>query len=792
VINIKKIEQDERRPSRLMAERLAYSLSVSDGDRSAFLKAALGDRATFRLPLPVDPTFPHTPASISNLPTPSTPFIGRRKELAEASLLLRRHVRLLTLTGVGGVGKSRLALEVAHKLCSYFPEGVFFVPLASLQDPELVISKIAEILKIKENGDQSLQELLRERIYQKAILLLLDNFEQLLPAASLVDELLIHAPGLRLLITSRTPLHLSSEHLMTLQPLSLPHVSPDVSWKEASANIARSDAVRLFVACTRAHSPDFNISETTGPLVAEICQRLDGLPLAIELATAQIHHFSLEMLHSRIQHPLDILTEGFRDFPPRHQGLRTSFEWSYEHLEPVEQLMFPRLGVFSGGFSLEAAELVCRIGETRRTLVGLVDKNMVRCVGDSRYTMIETMREYALERLEIAEEIESTRYAHLVYYTQMAQVAEPYLWGEKQNDWRRRFTADLDNIRAALHWSLERQDATADEIELGARMAGASWYFWYFFGRISEGLRWIEIALQQVTQAGAVRAKLLLAIGALLGHRGDLPTVIKAVRESIDLYRLQQDNIGRAEATHILAHLVFLRQRYRDAEGFFRQGLALYKSLGDQVIVGNIICDLSMVAFYQGDLQTARKYCEESLSLFDQLNAKGQKAQADIRLGDITRQEGDYRKAYDLYQQALSINRELQIPRGIASALNKLGYISLHSGDIHQAQTLFAESLMIRSESGSQQGIAECLAGLACSLTRLSEGERAARFFGAAKGILNRTGLPMIPVDLLEWQRYERKARGLCNATRFQRAWSEGEALNLKQAVELANGDHGS
>lgn len=789
VITIKKIERDERHPSRLMAERLADSLSIPDNERRAFLRAALGERAPDRLTAPAGPTFSPPLQPTSNLPVPSTPLIGRRKELAEASRRLRNHARLLTLTGTGGVGKSRLALEVAHKLCPYFPDGVFFISLAPIPVPELVLSKIAETLMIKENGNQSLQATLSEQISQRVILLLLDNFEHLLPAASLVSELLSFAPGLRILTTSRIPLHLSNEHLVTLQPLSLPQVQTDVPWKKSLPDVARADAVRLFVACARARSPEFNLSETTAPLVAEICQRLDGLPLAIELAAAQLHHLPLAKLHAQIEHRLDSLTGGFRDFPARHQDLRRAFEWSYAQLQPIEQRLFPRLGVFAGGFTLEAAEAVCSTGETGPVLAGLVDKNMVCCLEDSRYTMLETMREYALERLEIAGEVESSRYAHLEYYTRMAQAAEHHLWGEKQNTWRQKLTTELDNIRAALHWSLERQDAKADEIESGARMVGASWYFWYSFGRISEYRRWLDIALQRVDQAGTVRAKLLLAFGALLGHLGDLPTATKAIRESIDLYRLQQDNLGLAEATHILAHLVFHQQHYNDAEEIFRQSLVLYKSLGDQVIAGNLICDLGMVATYQGDLHTARKYCEESLFLFDQLNARGQTAQACIRLGDITRQEGDYRIANDLYQQALAINRELQIPRGIAWALNKLGFIALQSGDIHQAQTLFTESLKIRSESGNQQGIAECLAGLASSLAMLGEGERAARFFGAARGILNHTGLPMAPVDLLEWQHNEGKARALCDPSRFEKAWAEGEALNLKQAVELVNAD---
>jgi predicted ATPase/DNA-binding XRE family transcriptional regulator len=789
VVTIKKIEQDERRPSSIMAERLADSLSIPVCDRSAFLQAAFAERSLARMPLPGDQDLSHVVKPFSNLPVPSTVLIGRQQELIEAFRMIRHQVRLLTLTGTGGVGKTRLALELANKLRPFFPDRIFFISLASIRDTRLVVSKIAEILKVKDRSDQSLQEILIDHIRLQQILLVLDNFEHLIPAASVVADLLSAAPGLKVIVTSRRPLHLSWEHLLTVQPLNLPQVLKDATWGDTKPILVHSDAVRLFVSRVRAHSSKFILSEANGSLVVEICQRLDGLPLALELAAAQVRKLPLAQLPDRLEHSLNLLTDGFRDFPARHQALRKAFEWSYINLDPLERLLFPRLGVFAGGFTLETAEEVCGVEQAESILTGLVEKSMIYKTDLSRYYMLETIREYALERLEIAGDTESIYRAHLEFFVKMAETAEPHLWDQEQEIWRQRLSDDLDNIRSALHWSLTRNDSKANAIGMGARLIGVLWYFWYIIGATGEARRWLEIALKRVTLDTPTRAKLLLAYGSLVWQRGDLTTASYSMQESVNLYRILEDIDGLAEATHMLAHVIFDCQKYSDAEKIFHESLAMYASLDNQVLVNTIICDLGLVARHQGDLQTARKYYEESLAYFCQFNIKDGKAQTILRLGELARLDGNYQEANDLYEQSLSINRELQISQETACALHKLGFIALQLGDIRRGQNLFKESLNLQYAGDNQQGIAECLAGLASSLVMLGDGERAARLFGAAKGILHRTGLPMSPADLVEWQRDEGKARKMCDPVIFEKAWNEGEALNLKQAVEPARVD---
>ena len=782
LVTIKKIEQDERRPSRQMAERLAECLGIQTADRAAFIQAALSQLAPDRL-APADRRLP-TSQTAARLPQPVTPLINRRKEIAQAVWLLRHQARLLTITGAGGVGKTRLALAAAQEVSGDFRDGVVFISLASIQDPDLVPAKIAQEFNLKESGDTPIRELLCNHLSNQEILLLLDNFEHLLPAASLLADLLDYAPELRLLVTSRTLLHLSSETILTVQPLGLPELPVNLSDEQYFRRIARSDAVRLFIHRARARNSTFRLSVENSQQVGEICRKLDGIPLAIELAAARIREYSLSHLQEGLSRRLDLLSEGFHDLPARQRTLRNTFDWSFNHFELAEQEIFPALGVFNGGFTLEAALGVCSScskGGVLTAIGGLVDHNMIlREEERERYYLLDTTREYAIERLEARGQIQDARRAHLAYFTRMVEEAAPHLWDEEQETWLQRLENDVDNLRGALRWAFNNEAANKEEINLGARMVASSWYFWYLFGALKEGEGWLAVALQRIPQMSQIRARLLLAEGALTWQQGRLPTAHNSLRESIDLFRLLEDLPNLAEATHIFGHVVFDQQNYPAAENLFKEALSIYDSLDESAIRVSLISDLGLVAYHQHDFLSARRYYEQSLALFIEKGMKDGEAASYIRLGDIARLEGDYKKAEDLYEKSLLINRALDIRIEIACSLHKLGFTALQRGDMAHAQSLFCESLTLQHEIGNQQGIAECLAGLGSTKVSCQNDLDAARCFGAAKQILSKTGLPMAPADTAEWQRDENAARSRCDPKGFEQAWLEG----FEQAVD--------
>ena len=473
----------------------------------------------------------------NNLPLQPTPLIGREKEVSEVCDLMRlEETRLLTLTGPGGTGKTRLALQAAADLLDDFPDGTFFAPLATLTEAELLLPAVAETLGMRETGEQPLDESLKDYLVERRMLLLLDNFEQVLGAAPAVTELLAGAPGLKVLATSRAPLGLYGEHEFPVPPLSM----PDLEHPPPLESLTQYEAVSLFVERARALKPDFKVTNESAPAVAEICVRLDGLPLAIELAAARIKMLPPKAMLQRLTSRLKLLTGGARDLPERQRTLRATIEWSHALLDEGEQLLFGRLAVFSGGRTLEAIEAICdALGDLPVDafdgISSLLDKSLIRQEegpnGEPRFVMLETVHEFAREKLEDSAEAQEIKRIHAQYFLTLAEVAFPELRGPDQLEWLERLEAEHDNMRAALTWALERKEA-----EVALRLGGALWWFWWMRGHNSEGRRWLEEALAiEGRVLPEVRAMALAGAGELATSQGNLDRAKEVCEEGLEL-----------------------------------------------------------------------------------------------------------------------------------------------------------------------------------------------------------------------------------------------------------------
>jgi len=726
----------------------------------------------------------------TNLPVQRTGFVGREKEVAAAKeLLLRQDVRLVTVTGPGGIGKTRLAVQVASGLVERFPGGTHFVPLSSLSDPGLIASVIVQTLGIREAGGHSPLEMLKENLQDSMrapMLLLLDNFEHLVQAAPTVAELLAMGPTLKIMVTSRAALHVYGEYEFPVPPLAM----PDSLAMPPVEVLSQYPAVALFVQRAVAVKPDFELNRENAPAVIEICARLDGLPLAIELAAARVKVLSPSSMRTRLTSRLQLLTGGARDLPQRQQTLRAAIDWSYDLLSAAEQKLFRRLSVFVGGCTLEGAEAVC---DTKGNLgldlldgmASMVDKSLVQQVehakGESRFVILETIREYALEKLEASGEEALTKRAHAAYCLVLAEEEATEQSGAEGVEWLERFALEHDNFRAGLEWLTETGDA-----EWGLRLGAALFRFWEMREYLAEGRGRLDKLLKLAGAAAPTkaRARALFAAGVLAGEQGDYGSADALIRESLDIARQLRDKQGAAVSLNALAVIARNRGDVPVARSLFEESLVLWRELGDQKAVARSLSNLANIVKLQGDNARARSLYAECLSIFRRLGDRTGVAWSMNYQGDVARDQADSAAARTLYEQALAIFRELGDRWGITGTLADLGSLAREEGNYPAARSLYRESIKIFQELDHKRGIARLLECFACSAAVQLEAKRSLRLAGAAAALRQNIGAPLTPAEQAKLEACLHPARqALTNAVGVT-AWLEGWALPVEEAIE--------
>jgi predicted ATPase/class 3 adenylate cyclase len=831
----------------LACDSLAPGITLRDLGAHA-LKDLLDEERVYQVIAPgLAADFPplRTPQRfLHNVPHPATPLIGREREIATARATFGlslsggdkpgadvQTARLLTLTGPGGAGKTRLSLHLAAELGAEFTDGAAFVPLADVTNPVLVPVAIASALNLGDTSGESPRDLVLEHLRDRHLLLVLDNFEQVMSAVPLVADLVTGCSRLRVVVTSRERLAVRGEQELPLPPLALPKVPPrlacdTMSAEEASTaidEIRHAEAVRLFASRAQSVKPGFEITAGNAAAVVEICSRLDGLPLAIELAAARVRVLSPDVLLARFDRRLDVLERGPRDLPARQQTMRDTIAWSYDLLDPAEQRLFTHLSVFAGGATLEAAAAVASDPESRdrmedlELIESLADKSLIQLVGDDpRVRMLQTIRDFGQERLAESPVRQIIERRHAEFFLALAEESEELLAGREQTRWLDLLERELANLRAAIDWLRD-----TGQLEEALRLGGALWRFWWLRGDIDEGRHQLESLLAQTsTVAPAVRAKALNGAGVLAESRGNWETATQLHQESLEISRRIGDQRGVAWSLNNLGVVAVSQGDYARAQALLEENLVVAEAADDTAGIATALNDLGMIAHSRHDFDEAKALWTRSLALFRALGNESHMARALNNLGTVAVELGEYQRAHDLFSESLALHRRVGDRQGTASTLNNLAEAASSLGDTESAMGLFREShslaleggnrlyaaiameslafltqlhgdegvaqsrfreaLLLYRSVGDKQGMASCLNGLAAAAARQGRAGEAAALLGAASQMcdghdeLTQLGL----ADAVE------SLRTTMGDQAFDAAWESGRAMPIDEIMD--------
>jgi non-specific serine/threonine protein kinase len=726
------------------------------------------------------------------LPTPRIQLIGREQDSAAVrDLVLQAPGRLVTLTGPGGCGKTQLALHVAADLVGILPDGVWLVDLAPVQAGHLVPYAVAAVLRCRERAHETIIDALAAHLADRELLLVLDNCEHLVDAcAGLGERLLSSCPHLRILATSREHLRIQGELVWRVPSLA----TPDSTRTLAPADLVRYPAIQLFVQRAQAVQPAFALGSANASAVAAVCARLDGLPLALELAAARVSVLSLPQILEHLNDRFRLLVGGSRTAPARQQTLRAALDWSYGLLSPAERAMFRRLAIFVGGWSLEAAEAVCTDGAIARAevlelLTHLVDKSLVMVTeqdGRARYRLLDTVRAFGLEQLVAQRELEQLQEQHAACCVHLAEQAATALVGPDQATWLDSVEGEHDNLRAALKWAAEHRD-----VETGTRLAGALGRFWNLRGHLTEGRQWAEAFLAlgscpAVVEGCAYRTKLLHTASGLAMAQGDLAAAADFAKEGLALARACGNRQEEAGCLLLVGHVARLQGQFDRAATCLEHSLALQRALADPWGIAGALEALATLANWQGEDERAATLRAESLALFRSVGAVRETAVALFWLGELACRRGEHARAAALDEESLAVFRSLGDERSVASALAALGDVTLAQGTWQQAARRYGEALELFRRLGDRDGVRRSVHGLACAAAHGSRPERAARLLGAADALAEALGVSPPVAEQRQYEHAVGATERQLSGTRWAAAWAAGRALALDQAIALA------